>query len=288
MDPDYKSPRTDQVVLGLERQLAKDLGLQLSYVRKWGRDLPGWEETAGTYVEVPIVDDVGPDATHRTINIFQLTSDPNARQFQVSNSDKVRTDVHAVSTTLTKRMTRWSANAGVTWLRASGLLNDPYDASISQRSTLAFTPFGRDPNDYVNRAGRLPGDVTWQFKLQLVWQLPAGFLVSTSIDHRSGAHRYREQTIPASLTQGFASQVVLSPRGTFGRLPAFTMVDARFQKEFKLGGDKRLSVFADMLNLTNENAEQDVRSTLVTSEVYQYPSSFPSPRRVMIGVKGSF
>ena len=48
------------------------------------------------------------------------------------------------------------------------------------------------------------------------------------------------------------------------------------------------SVFADMLNLTNENAEQDVRSTLVTSDVYQYPSSFPSPRRVMIGVKGSF
>ncbi len=45
---------------------------------------------------------------------------------------------------------------------------------------------------------------------------------------------------------------------------------------------------ADMLNLTNENAEQDVRSTLVTSDVYQFPSSFPSPRRVMIGVKGSF
>jgi outer membrane receptor protein involved in Fe transport len=288
VDPNYKSPRTDQAVLALERELTRDVGLQLSYVRKWGRDFPGWQETAGTYAMVPIVDDAGEDATGKTINVFQLQTDPGARRFQITNRAEVRTDVHAVSGTLTKRMTSWFANAGVTWLRASGLAAESYGASISQRSTLAFSRFGRNPNDYVNKAGRLPGDVTWQFKLQFVWQLPAGFLFSTNVDHRTGAHRTRTRFLSSALTGGIPNYVTLSPRGTVGRLPTFTMVDARIQKDFKLGGNKRISVFADMLNLTNENSPQAVRDSIVGSATYQYPDSFPFPRRVMIGAKAGF
>ena len=293
MDPNYESPRTDQAVVALERELTRDVGLQMSYVRKWGRAFPGWQETAGTYALVPIVDDVGPDATGRTIEVFQLQTDPGARQFQITNATSstkpaVETDVHAVSATLTKRMTKWYANAGLTWLRASGLSVESYGASISQESTLAFARDGRNPNDYVNREGRLPGDVGWQFKLQFVYQLPAGFLVSTNVDHRLGAHRIRTQSLSAALSGGIYGQVALSPRGTFGRLPSFTMVDARVQKDFKLGGNKQLSLFADMLNLTNENSPQTVRSSIVDSDVYQFPDSFPFPRRVMIGAKASF
>jgi len=293
MDPNYESPRTDQAVVALERELTRDVGLQLSYVRKWGRAFPGWQETAGTYVLVPIVDDVGPDATGRTIEVFQLQSDPGARQFQITNATSltkppVETDVNAVSATLTKRMTKWYANAGLTWLRASGLSVESYGAAISQQGTLAFAPDGRNPNDYVNREGRLPGDVGWQFKIQFVYQLPAGFLVSTNVDHRQGAHRIRTQSLSAALSGGIYGQVALSPRGTFGRLPSFTMVDARLQKDFKLGGNKQLSLFADMLNLTNENPPQTVRSSIVDSDVYQFPNSFPFPRRLMIGAKASF
>ncbi len=295
MDPNYKSPRTDQAVLAFERELARDVGLQLSYVRKWGRGFPGWQETAGTYASVPIVDDVGEDATGQTIEVLQLLTDPEARRLQITNATsltkpEVKTDVHAVSATLTKRMTRWYANAGVTWLRATGLAAEGYGAAISQRSTLAFSRFGRNPNDYVNKQGRLPGDAAWQFKLQFVWQLPAGFLVSTNFDHRSGAHRTRDRYIYSDISgiPGFPVKVTLSPRGTFGRLPSFTMVDARLQKDFKLGGNKQLSIFADMLNVTNENSPQEVRSSVPGSGVYQYPDSFPFPRRVMIGAKASF
>ncbi len=293
MDPDYKSPRTDQVVLALERELPSDASLQLSYVRKWGRDFPGWQETAGTYALVPIVDDVGEDATGETINVFQLQTDPGARQFQITNATsltkpEVNANVHAVSATLSKRMTKWFANAGVTWLRATGLSVESYGAAISQESTLAFARDGRNPNDYVNREGRLPGDVGWQFKLQLVYQLPAGFVVSTNVDHREGAHRLRTRLPSSALTGGLYGQVAMSPRGTFGRLPAFTMVDARIQKDFRLGGDKQLSLFADVLNVTNENSPQTVRSSNVEAAAYQFPDSFPFPRRVMIGVKASF
>ena len=288
MDPDYRSPRTDQFLVGLERELFRTVGLQLSYVRKWGRDFPGWDETAGTYEQIAVVDDTGQDPTGATIDVFRLTSDPGERQFRITNTDRVFTDVHAVSATLTKRMTRWYANASATWLRAEGLVGgSAFGSTIQQSSSLAFTSFGRNPNDYVNAAGRLNGDVGWQFKLQLVWQLPAGFVFSTSADHRDGAHRLRTRNLPASVT-GISSTVTMSPRGSFGRLPSFTIIDARLQKDFKLGGSKRLSVFVDALNLNNEDANQVVQSTNVASSRYQYPFFHAQPRRFMLGAKASF
>jgi len=288
VDPDYRSPRTDQFLVGFERELFRNVGLQLAYVRKWGRDFAGWDETAGTYEPIAVVDDTGQDPTGATIDVFKLTSDPGERRFRITNTDKVFTNVHAVSATLTKRMTRWYANASATWLRAEGLVGgSAFGSTVAQRSGLQFSPFGRNPNDYVNAAGRLNGDVGWQFKLQFLWQLPAGFVLSTSADHRNGAHRFRTRILPASVA-GVPSQVTLSPRGSFGRLPSFTIIDARLQKDFKLGGSKRLSVFVDALNLNNEDANQGVQSTIVSSDVYQYPSFFAHPRRFMLGAKASF
>ena len=40
---------------------------------------------------------------------------------------------------------------------------------------------------FVNADGRLRSDVEWQIKTQLVYQLPAGFMVSANFSYRSGA-----------------------------------------------------------------------------------------------------
>ena len=175
MSEDYANPRTDQFILGFEQELTARMGVQVNYVRKWGRDFAAWRDTTGTYVQVPIVDDAGKDPTGDTINILRLTSDPGARKFELGNSDEVFTDVHAFTANLTKRMTRWYANAGITYLRATGAVGGTArNTSIQQRSGLEFQPFGRNPNDFVNIAGRLSGDVGWQYKLQTVVRLPLG------------------------------------------------------------------------------------------------------------------
>ena len=83
MSSDYDSPRTDQFIVGFERELTAKMGLQVNYVRKWGRDFAAWRDMVGTYVQVPVVDDAGEDPTGRTINIFRLTSDPGARKIRV-------------------------------------------------------------------------------------------------------------------------------------------------------------------------------------------------------------
>ena len=285
---DYDSPRTDQFILGFEQELSTKIGLQMNYVRKWGRDFAAWRDVAGTYAVVPVVDDAGEDATNRTISIFRLTSDPGARRFELGNSDGVFTDIHAVTASLIKRMTRWYANAAVTYLRADGAVGgSARGTSVQQRSGLEFQPFGRNPNDLVNAAGRLNGDVGWQYKLQTVVRLPFGFQASASLDSHANAHRVRTRTIPASVA-GQSSTILLQPRGEFGRLPSITILDARLQKEFLLGRGARVTLFFDALNLNNENSPQAVVTANVTSSSYQFPTTFVAPRRFMLSGKFSF
>jgi hypothetical protein len=286
---DYHPPRTDQFVVGFERELTAKMGLQVNYVRKWGRDFAAWRDTVGTYVQVPVVDNTGKDPTGNTINIFRLTSDPGARKFALGNSDGVFTDIHAVSANVTKRMTRWYANAGITYLRATGAVGgSARSTGVSQRSGLEFQPFGRNPNDFVNLAGRLNGDIGLQVKFQAVARLPLGFQASANFDTRAGAHRIRVRSIPTSIAGAPSTTILLQPRGDFGRLPSSTILDARVQKEFPLGHGARFSLFVDALNLNNENAPQGVVQANVTSSSYQFPTTFVVPRRFMLSGKFSF
>ena len=88
-----------------------------------------------------------------------------------------------------------SFNASAVWLRATGTLQEGQGGAgeqgsgvgITQRGGLQFRNFGRNPNQFVNAEGRLRSDVEWQIKSQVVYQLPAGFLVSGAFSYRSGA-----------------------------------------------------------------------------------------------------
>ena len=81
---------------------------------------------------------------------------------------------------------------------------------------------------------------------------------------------------------------LLRPRGDLDRLPSITILDARIQKDFALGGSSRLTLFLDALNLNNENTPQSVVSANVTNGQYQYPTTFVAPRRLMLSGKFSF
>jgi len=285
----YSAPRTDQFILSLERELTPKIGLQVSYVRKWGRNYAGWQDTVGTYVQVPVVDNVGKDTTGKTVNIFRLTSDPGARKYALGNTDELFTNIHAVTANLSKRMSWWMGNVGVTYLRSTGALAGSLrSTSIQQRSGTTFNTPGQNPNDYVNVDGRLAGDVGMQYKAQGVVRLPLGFQASASVDAHPGPHRLRTRNIPASIAGQPSTTILLAPRGEFGRLTNVTIFDARVQKDFSLGGHTRLGLFIDALNLSNENAPQQVVSANVTNANYQFPNRFVTPRKFMLSGKFSF
>lgn len=301
IDPNYKAPYTDQFILSLERELARNFGAQLNYVKKRGRRFAAWTDITGQYVQVPYLDanDYPYDhPTGQTIQIFQLVSDPEQRQFRITNPPDFNSDINAVSLGLFKHMAdKWQMTASATWMRAEGSLQEgqggPGEAGsgvgIIQRGGLQFRQFGQDKNNYVNVDGRLKSDVEWQFKVQGVYKLPAGFLVSANFSNRSGAHivrRTRAQRDVAHIPEN--RPMLLQPRGENGRLSDVTILDARLQKDFGLGQQAHLSVFADAFNLFNSGTTQGVVTSLVESSAYLFPVEPLTPRRLMLGAKLKF
>ena len=161
--------------------------------------------------------------------------------------------------------------------------------TIQQRSGLQFRSFGRNPNNFVNTDGRLTLDVTWNFKVQAVYKLPAGFLISANLIHRDNAWTVRAASASTAVTGiPTARQILLQKRGETDRLPSVTFLDMRLQKDFKLGKTVRFSVFADALNLLNDDTYEGVQSSTVTASVFLWPTAVVNPRRIMLGAKFRF
>jgi hypothetical protein len=83
----YRSPRTDQFIIGFERELTPKMGLQVDYVRKWGRDFSAWRDTVGTYIQVSDRRRRRKGSHRQHDQHLPLTSDPSARKYQLENSD---------------------------------------------------------------------------------------------------------------------------------------------------------------------------------------------------------
>ncbi len=292
VSPDYKSPRTDQFTLSIEREIVKGFGGQLSYLYKRARDYATWMDIAGRYERVPFTDDVGENPSGRTFELFQLVSNPADRQFRIINGDTTGSDVHAVSFAVLRRMSdSWQMNASVTWLKGTGQVTESVSGvGISQRGGLQFRDFGKNPNDFVNTDGRLRLDVTWSAKAQFLYKLPWDTLVSANIAHRNGAWTVRRARVSEDLTNiPEGTTIFLQPRGANARLEDVTQVDVRFQKDFRFGSKGvRLGVFVDGLNLLNDSSPETVQSSLATSGVFNYYDAPIFPRRFMLGAKFRF
>ena len=300
VSPEYESPYTDQAILTIEREISPGLGAFVNYVNKRGRNFAGWEETRGTYVQIPYTDDVGEGATGRTFPIFAITSDPADRFFQIANRSELKSDINAVSFGINRPMrNNWQMSLSGTWMRAEGSLQEGQGGAgeqgsgvgITQRGGVQFRNYGRNPNMFVNADGRLRSDVEWQAKAQVVYQFGWGILASANLSYRSGAHLIRRIRLGEEVTGIPADNtnvLILQPRGENGRIDSVTLFDMRLQKDFKLGTQVKLAVFADALNLLNEDATQGRSSTLVTSSAFWFPSDPVDPRRVMLGAKLRF
>jgi hypothetical protein len=241
---------------------------------------------------VTIVDDVGPGATGNPLVVKRILTDPADSFYELSNRDYMKTDTHAFTAQLNKRMADgWQATVAYTYLDSKGVLPSTRLGLIAaQRATARFSDFGQNPNDLVFAYGKLLGDRPHTFKAQVVLQLPAGFMVGANYLFQSGRAYARIARI-AEPDLGFptAPEINIEERDGSRRLPSQSILDLRAQKDFKFGKEARFSVFADALNLFNTGTHQDVLSRVVDSEdTFGVPTEFLFPRRLMLGAKFTF
>ena len=287
VDSGYKSPRTDQYIVGFEQELFTNLGLQVNYVHKRGEDFGGWRDIRGQYRQVPYVDNAGVESSGQTFQVFQLLTDPASRLFQLTNVDGMFMRYNGLSIQAQKRMAkRWQATGSVVFSKSTGRLGSSRTSPTGSQTGTAGV-FGQNPNDFVNTEGRLIGDRPIVAKLQFLYEAPLGITFAANYTHQDGRFWSRQIQIRGL---GFPSRPTVNMEANTGdrRVPAWDLIDVRLEKDVSFGRSTRAGVFIDFLNLTNSDANQGIGSRLGSNSSFGLPVSYLFPRRAMVGAKVRF
>jgi hypothetical protein len=296
VDANRKAPYSDQYIAQVEHELMTNLGLQVNYVHKRGDEYPGWEDTAGQYVQVPYVDNAGIDASGQTFMLWRLVSPASDRSFLLTtprgpDGRGLYNRYNGATFMLTKRMSsNWQGVVSLVLSKAEGRIASSARTGPAGAQTSAAGTFGQaaaGPNDWVNTDGLLIGDKPVVAKVQLVYTFPWGIMAAINAQHQTG-RLWSRQIRPAGL--GFPSAPIINMESNTGdrRVEDVDLIDLRVQKEFRLGGPStRLGLFFDALNLTNANHNENVASQLGTAAVTAFgvPTRLYLPRRVQLGTK---
>jgi hypothetical protein len=237
---------------------------------------------------VTYVDSEGVDATGASITVQRRDSDAADSLYLLTNPEQMFTRFDGVTVQLQKRMSNnWQATASFVWGKATGRLGSSLRSPIQEPEARARN-FGQNPNDYVNTDGRLIGDRPISAKLQLVYQLPAGFLVGANYNYQQGRPWARQAVLPSELTGGLSTTILAERIDGSRRVGSWSLLDLRVQKDFKLGSTARFALLADGMNVFNNDANDGIGSRVGTSDGFGVPTDFVLPRRLMLGAKLTF
>jgi hypothetical protein len=287
VDPNTRSPKTDEYSIGVDRELGRHLSASIAYVHKAGSDYIGWTDVGGQYRQ-----ETRPLPDGRILPVQVLTNSAADRRFLVTNPDGYFVKYNGLVIAAEKRpFNGWQVFGSYTYSRVDGLQsNSGTSPGGAQLSTIANTPviaFGQDPNDLTNARGRLPNDRPHIFRTMGKFDVPrAGLTIAANFQHFSGKPwaatalvKVSEPTEP----QG-NRRILIEPRGT-RRLSSQSPLDLRLSKMIVNRDSVRIQLLVDVLNVLNDTAEEELASDDQFAPNFGVPNIFMDPRRVMFGVK---
>ena len=284
LDPETKTPRTDEYSIGIDREMGTRMAVAVAYIRKSGGNFIAWTDVGGQYREETRT---LPDG--RALPVFALANSTANRRFLLTNPDGYSLTYNGLVMVVEKRRSNgWQALASYTLSRAYGLqASSGATAADPQVSTVApafptATAFGRDPNSLTNAGGRLPNDRPHMFRVTGTIDVPrTGFVVGANLQYFSG--KPWAATAQTTLPQG-DQRILLEPRGS-RRLSSQTILDVRFSRTIRFGAVGRIELLVDVLNALNDTAAEALATDNLFSPNFGQPALFVDPRRAMLGVR---
>ena len=257
IDPHFQNPRVSSVTGGVEQTLARSLTMTVTYAFVHSTHLrtggyPSEEAWSRNFVQCPGA--FATDAFGRAILCGPLDTTLSSAGDTGSFS---RGNYHSLVVNITKRFSNhFQVFTNYIWSQNK-------DNGSSERDTDTY--FGtQDPFNINIDYGRNSLDIKHQFKAAGVYELPWGFAVSSSLIAHTGvpypiyinvdvngdgvSNNGHNNDHPTVLL-GNGKQVLLN-RYPFNQ-PGFVELDARVQKDVRLGERYRLQFSADFFNLTN-------------------------------------
>ena len=267
LDPDAKSPITDEYSFGLEHAVSTNLTVGATFIYKHKKNIldcvndygMGAEEawkgysTDSPYWEKFEFTDPGDDGIFGTGDdlssycYVELDESPGGRNWYYTNIESAYRKYTALQLVLNKRMShRWQFLASLVWSKAWGNIGG-WD-SAAGTSLFYFDT----PNSMVYADGRLDFDRPLNVKIQASVILPYGFDLGGYYNYRSGIpwNRTVSVYVPEDdryLDPGACYTVATEERAS-RRTPALSTLDFRLQKKFKLTDTLSLNAYLDVLN----------------------------------------
>ena len=280
LDPNTRSPHTDEFSFAVDREIGAHVTASVAYVGKRGGDFIAWVDRGGVYTQ-----DVQTIAG-RTVPVFVLTNGTADRRFFLTNAAPMFAQYDGLLLALQRRLSdRWMASASYTYSRARGLqVTSNGMAADPQFSSLAragFLTFGQDPNDLTNATGRLLNDRPHVLRAATAVQLPWSLRAAANLQTFSG--KPWAATAQVTLPQG-SRRILLEPPGS-QRLSSQASLDLRVSRTFAVGRAGTAELMLDVLNALNDRAEEALVSDNVASGTFGAPRLFVDPRRAMLGVR---
>lgn len=295
IDPDLAFPHSNELTIGLEREVASNFSVGARFIYRRDRRLID-DKNIGVVDSdfTPVTArDPGPDlvpgtADDRALTVYdQSLSSLGRDAFLLANPQGLDGDYRGVWLEARKRFSgKWQMLSSITIGKAEGYLPGP-GGEENEGSNFTSVLFD-NPNANLNTRGRTFWDRTFVFRLAGSYLAFRGITFGAAVRTQSGQPRYRSILVSQTaggrpLNQG-AIEVIADPQGS-ERIPAILVVDLRAEKEFEFSKWGKLGVLFDLFNAGNAN-----RSTDIGNRRSLYGAIFEvlPPRVARIGVRYSF
>ena len=264
VDPDIKSPKTQEFMVGIERELFTDVRFSVTYIHKttynWidnTEKLRGHTQDSEWWVPYtttePGADGIFGTGDDKDITVYgeKRGAPPSLLWYQ--NIPEAKRTYHGVDFVLQKRMSNnWQFLASLTWSKLTGNTGEGFEDSVGHN-----VPFDT-PNWFVHRDGNLSWDRPLMIKLQSTVLLPGDFILSGYFKFFSGTPWGRTLDVQLPMNPvlfeypgNFVSVMAESPGSNRNR--SSCVMDIRLEKAFRFGQSSRLGLFVDVLNVFGDS-----------------------------------
>jgi hypothetical protein len=314
IDPNLKYPHVDNFVIGLERELGRDMIFGVSYISRRNKNFIDNVNLSGMWAPTEYYNEI----TGETYNIFERLN-PGENDKYVTNPEAGKDYGQAFADiipytptrkywglefTFRKRFSnRWQFMAAYTYSKATGSNSNAWGEYEENRtSSLGASVLYLNPNWSYNAEGTMRRDHPHIVKLAGSYVLPLDITFGVFYQYFSGETYNRNIRVPREIDNDpvglFADDIRIYGEevGSF-REPARHNLDMRLEKFFTFGERFRLGLLIDMFNVFNSNTptsletriEQDLETQLDRGrEDFQFVRGIRSPRTFRLGVHFEF
>jgi len=249
IDPDVKVPYVNEITLGVEHELVKDLRISARYINKdrkrimasvlWDKDSDRYWYTQDLAPEwwIPFTTTVPATGAYpaQEVTMYFLSNDAPEQFRRLTNVPELNLKYNSLEIGFDKRLAKgWQLGGSVNYTKLKGNYSLGYASWASAYNTAT-------PNSFVNAYGEQGYSRPIIIKLYGTFNMPYGFLFSFFYTHYDGSPWGRTVSVrpPAAwaaahnaATTGYS--IYVSPPGTY-RNEASDNLDLRIGKDFKLG-----------------------------------------------------